>query len=731
MEALAAFGPYTILRAIAAGTDSVSFAARFEGKKDQEHILALKVLRPELTSDEAFAAKLLDEMRMAVRLNHVNVAQTFDFGRAPEGPSYVALEFVDGVPLGLLQAAVDSGQKAVTTEVAAFICAEACAGLAYAHGRRDERGKLLGITHSRVTPRTVLMSKSGLVKVVDFGLGRALTAAEKPLTDVLDQHFVAPEVLRGEAFDQRADIFSIGALAYLLFTGQHIYEDATGDELDEKARRGYVPAIRDIDGAVPEDIAVLVDQALSSDPEKRFADATELRSGLAAWLRRNSPGFGRHRLKTYLNRLLPATTYGLLPGSEWETLHRKHFRPYDADSLIHESIETDATISTTKDDITPLLENPDVPGLGELDVARMATGAHPSVLDRAHARATVRTPATQRRPSMTGRPRKVRTPPPMPTVPIIPVPQSTAAARTAPKSADEPVRTPAPDVPEVFASRTPPELDAPAAQAKPSVVSAPPKASAAAAPAEDDELNIVIPTDVPEREGIEIDPNLVYDDSIDYGDQVLAVAEADALTRPPRSWGSIIGVVFGIALLAGLAFGGKWFVDQQAAIAGATTAPQVSVFVTSRPQGAAIVVDGQDTGLITPAPLRSIPAATASVTVRMAGFDPAAPQTLDPAVPPGQMQFQLEPAEHRIRVDSDPQGAEVIHDGEVVGVTPMQVGPVRRDYRQGVDLVLRMDGYFDEHLSVDWAPDQGESSVRRPLRVDPNYVPPEPTGDET
>lgn len=726
MEALATFGPYTILRAIAQGRDSVSFAARFEGKTDRAYILALKVLRESLFRDRDFDDALLEELRMSVRLNHVNVAQTFDAGRVGDH-RYIALEFVDGVPLALLGKAVDPGQRAVTTEVAAFICAEACAGLAYAHGRRDERGKVLGIAHSRVTPRTVLLSKSGLVKVVDFGLSAALTAARVPFDEDDDRHYIAPEVQRGEEYDRRADIFSVGALAYHLLTGRRIYEGETGDALEEKGRRGYVPAIRDIDGDVPEALAELVDTALASDPEKRFDDATQLRSGLAAWLRRNSPGFGRHRLKTYLNRLLPAATYGLLPDDDWETLHRKHFKALDPDSIVHDKVESDPSVPATKDAIAALMDDPDIPTLGQIDVSRMTTGAHPTVRDRATALAASRTPRPMNRGAAATSASK-KAPPPMPgagtTRSLVPsVPVITQPEVFASKQADEPEKPSVLDAPPTPTSA---ESQAPAAAPE----TPRPVASSSADLEDDGSPHVEIPADVDEPAGIEIDPTMVYDDSIDYGEQVSAVAEADALTRPPRAWGNIIGVVLGLALLGGLAYGGKWYVDQQAAIAGATTTAAPAVFITSRPQGATVLFDGDDSGLTTPVTLTELPAAATSVSVVLAGFDAPEARTLDPAAPAPQIRFDMEPSAHRIRIDSDPQGAEVIHEGDVVGVTPYVLGPVRRDYRQGVDLMLRLDGYFDEHVSIDWAPGANESNVRRPLRVDPDYVPPEPDAEE-
>lgn len=696
MDALASFGPYTLLRAIAATKDSVSFAARFEGRKDTEHILSIKAIDPEVTADEGLRSKLVDEVRLAVRLNHVNVAQTFDLGQSGD-LTYIALEFVDGIPLQMVQSAVAPRQKAVTAEVATFIAVEICAGLAYAHGRRDERGRMLGIVHTRPSPRTVLLSKSGLVKVVNFGLARVVTDVRRDATEDDDLHYLAPEVVRGDAYDKRADVFSVGAIAYQLLTGHRIYEGTTGEGLLQKAQRGYVPAVLDIDPDVPEALAQLVDKALAADPEDRIQEATELRSGLGAWLRRNSPGFGRHRLKSYLHRLLPETTYGLLPDGEWQTLHRKNFRFYDGDSLLADSVESEPDVPTEKDDIRSLMVAPDLPEIVQLDLARMRTGAHATVREQAISVARHRASSALPR-VPTGQARRVATAPP-----VSPIPH-----------ADSPTPAPAPTAqqaaaaveaaPEVFAARSYEEDSAP---------------SALEAEAEAEYGHIQEDTGGP----IQIDPDLVYDDSVPEEFSRAAVAAAEADDRISRPGPSLLGVVMGLILLAGLGFGVKYVVDQ-ANLDPAIEAAPTRIFVTSRPQGASILVDGVATGTTTPAPLLSFPAGPASITVELNGFETPIAQALDPAAPQAELSFELQPAPHTIRVDSDPAGAQVFYLGEQVGVTPVALGPLRVDHRRGVDVVLKLESYLDEQVSVDWAAGEPESSVRRPMHPDPNYVAP-------
>lgn len=706
MDPLATFGPYTLLRAISATRDSVSFAASFEGSPDGPLIAAVKVLRPHLLAAEGLEEALVEEMKLASRLNHVNVGQVFDFAKHDDH-AYIVLEFVDGVPVSAIQAAVEPGQKAVSPEVAAYVCAETCAGIAYAHGRRDERGNVLGIAHARLNPRVILLSKSGFVKIVDFGLSRALTDVAAIEPDPYELQFVAPEVVRGDDYDGRADVFSVGAIAFFLLTGRPIYGDAEGPDLVAKARRGYVPSIRDVDDEIPEALAELVDKALSSAPDDRYADAAELRSGLAAWLRRNSPGFGRHRLKAYMQRLLPETTYGLLEGQSWEPLHRKHFRHLDTDSLIAERVEFSDGIAPAKDAIAPLMEDPEVPSLRPLDIASMKTGAHPSIQDAAA--------AARERGRTKPAPATNVTVPPLPsaaTPPPAPDEEPDEAGEGG--AIDQDAATPASDsAPPVRTERSSDDDALSGDSATDADDAAAPSTGAPRVPK----------LDVPSADaGVQIDPSLVYDNEQDHVYERSVITEAATAARTSSRAGTVIGVLVALALLGGLAYGAWWLVQQQEA-ATATTAPERVVFVTSRPQGARIVVDGQDSGLRTPAPLRGLGEGSTTIAVDLEGFEAPPSKTIEPDAPNTEVAFELQPREHRIVVESEPEGADIVVDGEVVGTTPGGIGPLRVDYRTGVDIILRKEGFLSGRVTATWDPSERESAVRLTLDPDPDAAP--------
>jgi serine/threonine protein kinase len=578
MSQLASFGPYVLHRAIAANPIAVSFAASYQPVEGTK-LVAFKVFRDEATMHPPVVDALVDEATRVARLNHVNIANAFDLC-AHEASWYAVSEFVDGLPLIALLAAAGGGQRTLTTEVSAFLCAEVAAGLGYAHARKDPRGQSLDIVHAGIGPHCVMLSRTGIVKVADFGLSRAML-----LTGLLDRaqpfrlQFTAPEVVRGDAFDARADLFSLGALAHLMLTGRTIYAGKTGDALRTHAERGYVPPAAQTDPALPPALAAILDRALQPDPTDRFEDATVMREALGDWLRIEAPGFGRHRLRNYMERLLPQSTYDLLPETPWTPLHRKDFAPRDAASVIHEAPTPWPGETGERPPLAPLLVDPKLPNLGELDLSQMVTGAHPAIRSGGSALAE----------AVRGSARPI-------SASVRAVPE-TAAKPSEPDATPEPEPTPTPE--------SPPE---------PTIVEAPIDYDALAAE--------------------------TYDDTVDA--DALARAARDELraTRRPQRNGPLLAVL-GLMLLAGAAYG-AWMALESAReeTAGVQTG-NAPVFITSRPQGATVFMDGEPSEHTTPV---ALPAEQrVQIHVELVGYAASAAQPLVPGETRA-LSFELEPA---------------------------------------------------------------------------------------
>lgn len=249
------FPQLDILECLGRGGMGVVYKAR---QKSLNRLVALKLLAPERADDPAFAARFEKEAQALAALNHPHIIAVHDFGKAG-GFYYLLMEFVDGINLRqLLQS------KRLTPKEALSTVPPVCEALQCAHDH--------GIVHRDIKPENLLIDKSGVVKIADFGiakiigdeLNRSNGSDVSYMTDLVQgtPDYAAPEQKHGSA-DHRADIYSLGVVLYELLTGER-----PKDKLEAPSKRVQVD-IR---------IDEIVLRALEKKPELRFATAAEFRS---------------------------------------------------------------------------------------------------------------------------------------------------------------------------------------------------------------------------------------------------------------------------------------------------------------------------------------------------------------------------------------------------------------------------------------------------------------------
>src|SRR6185436_17380332 len=206
-------GKYRIIALLGQGGMASVFLSVVPGPVGVNKLLVVKLLREEVSHDEDFVAMFVNEARLAARLNHANVVQTYEVG--VEGRQhYLAMDYLDGQPLhAVLRKA---GRSGVPLEVQVRILAEALAGLHYAHTLRDFDGTDLRVVHRDVSPQNIFVNYDGQVKVVDFGIAKAAGAASNTQSGVFKGKlsYVAPEQAGGDLVDARADVFSVGVMLW-------------------------------------------------------------------------------------------------------------------------------------------------------------------------------------------------------------------------------------------------------------------------------------------------------------------------------------------------------------------------------------------------------------------------------------------------------------------------------------------------------------------------------------
>ena len=231
--------------------------------------VAIKLLRPEYLRDPDFSSRFRQEAQNAASLNHPNVVSVYDYGEDPSGP-YIVMELVDGEDLATILRRNGSLPPAQAARIAAAVAR----ALAAAHAR--------GIVHRDVKPGNVLIGRDGRVKVVDFGIARAVAEAQMTLpgTTLGSVHYFSPEQARGEASTNESDIYSLGIVLYEMLTGSRPWEGDSAASVALARLSGPVPDPVLVRPSLPPDLAAITRKALASSPIDRFASAASMADAL-------------------------------------------------------------------------------------------------------------------------------------------------------------------------------------------------------------------------------------------------------------------------------------------------------------------------------------------------------------------------------------------------------------------------------------------------------------------
>ncbi|WP_437673435.1 protein kinase domain-containing protein [Sorangium sp. So ce131] len=272
-------GRYELLVPIALGGMASVWAARTSGQLPR--LVAVKLLRAELSDDPDFEAMFLDEASLVSQIHHPNVAETIDVGEE-DGVLYQVMELIDGEPLNLVLRE-SKARGGVPLAVALRIVGEAALGLHAAHELRDRDGKPVGLVHRDVSPQNILVGYDGAVKIVDFGVAKAASNLQRTKVGQVKGKFayMSPEQAGGEPVDRRSDVFTLGIVFYQLLTGRHpFHADNETAMVRRICDKGSVEPPRTLTPSIPEDVERIVLRALAKPRDERFASMAELRRAI-------------------------------------------------------------------------------------------------------------------------------------------------------------------------------------------------------------------------------------------------------------------------------------------------------------------------------------------------------------------------------------------------------------------------------------------------------------------
>ncbi|MEW6433137.1 MAG: serine/threonine-protein kinase [Myxococcota bacterium] len=277
---------YQVLGRLAAGGMAEVWLARAVGAAGFEKLVVVKTILPSLARVPQFVSMFVNEARLAAMLSHPNCVQIFDLGEE-NGWLYIAMEFVEGFSLARIMKRARSLGVPVPERVVARVIMDAASGLEYAHRLRDREGRALNIVHRDVSPDNVLVGFSGQVKLVDFGIAKAATpaalSAGTMAGTVKGKHgYIAPEYLRGENIDGRADLFALGVVMYRALTGKRPFPGDNEAAVSMAVLTQTPPPLQRWVPTVNAELAAVTLRALEKDPAARFESARALRQAVEA-----------------------------------------------------------------------------------------------------------------------------------------------------------------------------------------------------------------------------------------------------------------------------------------------------------------------------------------------------------------------------------------------------------------------------------------------------------------
>ncbi|MFL5310144.1 MAG: protein kinase domain-containing protein [Myxococcales bacterium] len=270
------YGKYFLLKKLAAGGMGEIFLAKQQGPAGFEKILVVKKVLPHLTENKEFVELFLSEARLAARMNHRNVVQLFELGEH-QGSYFIAMEYVSGRTLrDLIDAAARKKEK-IPAEVCRTIAEQICDGASYAHNLTDVTGRSLNIIHRDLNPQNVLLSYTGDVKIIDFGIAKSEMSTVKTEAGMIKGKFVymSPEQSLAKKLDKRSDVFAIGISLYEMLTGTNPFHKSNIVLTLEAVQRYDPPPPSEYDASyAPFD--PIVAKALVKDRDRRYPDAAEM-----------------------------------------------------------------------------------------------------------------------------------------------------------------------------------------------------------------------------------------------------------------------------------------------------------------------------------------------------------------------------------------------------------------------------------------------------------------------
>jgi serine/threonine protein kinase len=265
-------GKYELGEPVGSGGMAEVFHGMVRGAEGFERQVAIKRIRASVSKEKNFAEMFVREAKLVSRLSHPNIVQTIDFDRDAEGRFFLVMELIRGVDLRKL---IREGP--VPIGVATYVATEVLQGLDHAHALEYD-GRRICIVHRDVSPHNIMLSWQGAVKLVDFGIAKAIEGSMVSRSGSLKGKvsYMSPEQVHGKQVDGRSDLFAVGIVLYELLTNSRLFLGSTDAETLSLLLTKPFPSPRELNPEIPEDLESIVMRLVERDRNQRYASALDV-----------------------------------------------------------------------------------------------------------------------------------------------------------------------------------------------------------------------------------------------------------------------------------------------------------------------------------------------------------------------------------------------------------------------------------------------------------------------
>lgn len=272
------FGRYTIERQLGLGGMAQIWRARVGGESG---FVVLKTALPHLAADPAFSAMFVREAALSIQFSHPNIVAVQDIG-AIDGRFFIEMEYVLGRTLRQLLRRATEQKAQLPLDFVLAVMIDCCNALDYVHSFCDLSGHSQGLVHRDFSPENVMVSASGLTKLLDFGIVSSEVSSKFTQVGQLKgkMHYMAPEVFRGARPDPQRDIYALGVTLFELVTGRRPFDAKNDAELMYKISNEAATPPSALRKDLPDALESLIKTAIAKRPQDRFDSVRQLRTAL-------------------------------------------------------------------------------------------------------------------------------------------------------------------------------------------------------------------------------------------------------------------------------------------------------------------------------------------------------------------------------------------------------------------------------------------------------------------